>query len=383
MSILFSRSSRLLLSFPALVVSLVPLYGASKQTAMVSAHGQSFLGVWPHDIVVIDEEKEEVADRIDIGTDVAMGLMLSADQKKLYAFTPHASTLVTVDVATHKVIDSFSLDEGNREYRLAAGAVDSDGKYLYSVVVPEVKKVDRFQQESPIIIVVDLVQHKIVRTADFPKDQDIYGLAGLYVTYAPRLSPDNKYLYIFRNNILVFNTSDLKLIDTVELSKPVEPGMQTVALNLVDHPYARPGTVQSLFVSADPYVHRPVFGIATVDLATRNIEFRPVGPYTSPMMSLWVTPDGSTGYTVSFSGPPGNKRSEFWVFDMKTNQLVRKAEFAGRRRFDMALSPSGKALYIYVAGYTVECYDPQTLKLTKTIDLEADSTSNMVMAPGT
>ncbi len=357
-------------------------FATGNQTPGVSARGQMFIGAWPHHVLVLDEDKQEVVDRIDTGSDVPMQLLISTDRKKVYVFTARDSNIVTIDVATHKVADTFKLDSGGVQYRIAGGAVDTDGKYLYSIVVPTIKKIDRFDQDPPKFIVVDLAQHKIVRSSDFPKEEDHYGLGGLYVAYALRISPDNKFLYMFKNDILIFQTSDFKLVDTIALAKPSYPGVQTVSLNLVDDPYEAPGTVTSLFVAADPVVHRPVFGIATVDLNKRTVDFRPVGPHITPMMSLWVTPDRSTGYTVSMTGSQGNKRSEFWVFDMKTNKLIRKSEFDGRRRFDLALSPNGKMLMIYVAGFQVECYDPQSLKLTKTIDLNADSTSNMVMVPG-
>ena len=355
---------------------------AASQTPAVRSHGHMFLGAWPHHVLVLDEQQQAVVDRIDIGSDVPMQLLLSDDRTKLYAFTVRTSTIVTIDTASHKVVDSFSIDSGGREYRLATAAVDSDKRYMYSVVVPTVKKIDRFDQEAPEFIVIDLAQHKIVRTAEYPKDEELYGLAGLYVTDALRLSPGNKYLYVFRNNIQIFNVSDFKVVDTIDLAKPTYPAYQSVSLTLVDDPYEQPGFVTSMFVAADPIVHRAVYGIARVKLATRDIDFHPVGPYITHMLNLWVTPDRSIGYTVSFTGEQGNKRSEFWVFDMKTNRLIRRGEFAGRRRFDFALSPSGTSLYIYVAGYQVDCYDPQTFKLTKSIELDADSTSNMVMIPG-
>ncbi len=344
--------------------------------------GTMFLGAWPHHVLVLDEASQTVTDRIDIGADVPMQLIMSEDHQRVYAFTPRKSGVVTIDVPSHKVIDSFSLDVDGREYRLAGGAVSSDGKYLYSIVIPSTKQIDRFEREPAEFVVIDLALHKIVRTSPFPKDEDLYGLGGLYVMCGFRLSPDNKYLYTFRQNIQIFQTSDFKLIDTIDLAKPAYPGFQTVSLNLVDNPNDAPGKVTSLFVASDPVVHRPVFGIADIDLATRNINFTPVGPSTTHTMALWLTPDRSRGYTVSMSGLHGNKRSEFWVFDMKSKQLIQKAEFDGRRRFDLALSPSGTSLYIYVAGFQVDCYDSKTLKLTKTIDLNADTTSNMVMAPG-
>ncbi len=365
---------------PSFLLFAALISAATKPAAPASTPAESFLGAWPHHILVLDEGKEQVIDRIDIGDDVPMQLMLAPDHKKLFAFTSRNSEIVTVDVQKRKVLDSFRLDEGGMQYRLAAGAVDAEGKFIYTIVKATVKKPDRFTIDTPKFLVIDLAQHKIVRSVDFPKDTDAYGLGGLYVEFALRLSPDSKYLYMFRSDsILVFSTSDFKEVDKIELAKPMFPGLQSVSLNLGNDADRYPGFVTSVFVAADPVVHRPVFGIARMNLSTREIDFKPVGPYTNRIMNLWVTPDRTKGYTVSITGSEGNKRSEFWVFDMNTNQLIRKAEFPGRRRFDVALSPTGKSLYIYVAGYQVECYDPDTLKMTKVIDLNADSTSNMVM----
>lgn len=285
-------------SILSLLIAAVAMQAASQSPA-VSSHGHMFLGAWPHHVLVLDEEQQAVVDRIDIGNDVPMQLLLSSDRKKLYAFTVRTSTIVTIDTATHKVLDSFSLDAGGKEYRLAAGAVDSDDHYLYTIVVPTVRKIDRFDQEAPEFVVIDLAQHKIVRTAEFPKQEDLFGLAGLYVTEALRLSPDNKYLWVFRNDIEIFDTSNFKLVDTINLAKPSYPGFQSVSLSLVDDPYEAPGHVTSMFVTADPIVHRSIFGIAKINLSTRDIQFNPVGPYTSHVMNLWVTPDRSLGYTVS------------------------------------------------------------------------------------
>jgi hypothetical protein len=101
------------------------------------------------------------------------------------------------------------------------------------------------------------------------------------------------------------------------------------------------------------------------------------------MMGLHVTPDRKTGYTVAFNGNGGNRRSEFWVFDLTSNQLARKLEFDGRARFSFGISSNGKDMYIYGAGYTVEVYDAGALRLRNTIDLNADITTGMVVLPPT
>ena len=94
------------------------------------------------------------------------------------------------------------------------------------------------------------------------------------------------------------------------------------------------------------------------------------------------TPDRKIGYTVTTSGTPGNKRSEFWVIDIPSGRVVRTQEFDGRARYTFGMSSTGKELYIYGAGYDIEVYDPMTLKLRSTIDLNADQTTGMIVVPG-
>jgi hypothetical protein len=125
-----------------------------------------------------------------------------------------------------------------------------------------------------------------------------------------------------------------------------------------------------------------MFGIARVDLGRRNFDFTPVGPATMGMMDLRVTPDRKVGYTVAFTDSnPGNRRCEFWVFDMTTRKLTKKLEFPGRTRFDFSISSTGKQLYIFGAGPTIEIYDADTLQFQKTINLEADTTTGLIVMP--
>ncbi len=357
---------------------------ASAATSGRPTGGLYYLGVWPHTILVMDEHKDAPVDKIQIKTGAPFNLILSSDKKKLYVTTIERSGIETIDLASRKLVDSFVLDSGGRRERLAAVAVDSAGKYLYSIISPAVKQIDSFDIEPAEFAVVDLAQHKIVRRVPFPKDINTFGVTGLFGAYSGglKLSPDDKVLYLFHDNIYAFDTTDFKLVDTLNLAKPTVPGMATLALNLFDDAYGASSSVTSLFVSSDPIVHKPAFGLATVDLATRKFDFTPIGPYTSGLMELFLSPDRSTGYTVSITGQNGNRHTEFWVLDMNSKQIVQRAEFPGRRRFNFALSPSGDTLFIYVAGFEVDCYDAKTLKHTHTIDLGADvTTPNMIVIP--
>jgi hypothetical protein len=264
-------------------------------------------------------------------------------------------------------------------------AADPQDRLLYTTTHVLVKQIDRFEREPLKFAVVDLARQKITKTADYPKDEDnLYALDANH-----RVSPDGKYLYEFRENILIFDTSNFKLVDKMKLAKPRAQGMEMVrARNLLGEKlgwtnYAEdePGIMTAVFNAADPVVHRLIFGIARVDLSRRSFDFTPVGPATKAMAGLRVTADGKTGYTmVTEEGPPGNRRSEFWVFDMSTRKLTKRVECPGPTPFRFAISSSGKQLYIY-GGPALEVYDAGTLQLQKIIDIDADITTDMVAVP--
>jgi DNA-binding beta-propeller fold protein YncE len=343
----------------------------------VTAQGLLFVGTWPKQVQVIDETKQQVIDKIELQTGTPRSLLLSDDRKTLYVTTTDHNGIEVVDVASRKVTNSFVLDEGEKRVRFNAWAPDPTGKLIYAVIRIAEKKIDRFEIEKQKFAVIDLAQKKIVRTGDIPPDEESRGGFG-----SMKISPDGKYMYLFRGNILIFDTTDFKLTDTIDLQKPQFPGMAQVGMGggALDS-IQEPGMLVSLFNSSDPVVRRNIFGIARFDLTKRTFDFTPIGPATGGMMGLFVTPDRKTGYTVAFNGQGGNRRSEFWVFDLKTNQLTRKQEFDGRARFSFGISSTGKDLYIYAAGYTVEVIDSNTLKLRNTIDLNADITTGMVVLP--
>jgi DNA-binding beta-propeller fold protein YncE len=344
--------------------------------AACAAQGLLFVGTWPKQVQVIDEAKQKVIDHIELQTGTPRSIQLSEDRKTLYVTTTDHNGIEVVDVATRKVTNSFVLDEGEKRVRFNAISPDPTGKLLYLVIRISEKKTDRFEIEKQKFAVVDLEQKKIVRTAEIPPEEEARGGFG-----GMKISPDGKYMYLFRGNVLIFDTTDFKLVETIDLSKPQFPGMAQVGMGGSMESIQEPGMLVGLFNSSDPIVRRSIFGIARFDLTKRTFQFTPIGPSTGGMMGLHVTPDRKTGYTVSFSGNGGNRRSEFWVFDLTTNQLARKQEFDGRARFNFGISSSGKDLYIYGAGYTVEVFDSAALKLRNTIDLNADITTGMVVLP--
>ena len=368
---------RFVCSLCAVLLVAGPGFAASVKASTKPANEQLlYLATWPHSIRVVDLAKEKVVDTIDLPTDVARVLVMSPDKTMLYASTLRDNSIVTIDLKTHKVCDSFSLNTPETAERLSGLTIDPTGKYLYSISTAITKKIDHYEIGTPTFVAIDIEAKKIVRRGEFPKDEQPSGRALL------RVSPDGKSLYVFRQVILVVNTSDFKLAKKIELSSTVAPpGMESLSLSLLDDPNEPPGKVMSIFNASDPYVHREIFGLAEIDLATQNVELTPVGPAATSIQPLMVTPDRKLGYTVAVNGTHGDRVTEFWVFDMKTKKLINKHEFLGRTRLNLGMSVDGKKLLIYNAGFEVEVYDAKTLALESTINLQGDTTSNLIVAP--
>jgi WD40 repeat protein len=360
-----------------MLVSLAASAGASDAPQLV------YLSTWPHQILVFDSAQEKIVDRIELSTDISQLLVLSPDKRKLYASTVRDNSIVTVDLAGRKVLSQFSLDSGNRNTRLMGLAADPTGKYLYSIGSTVIKMPDHYEIEPYKIVLIDLEGHKISRAVDFPKDESLVGFYRVQMKF----SPDGKYFYVFLGNILVFDSNTLQLVKKIDLADPHVPGFANVIFNPVEEepaedPNEEPGKLTNVFMSSDPYVHRAVFGIAKIDLATLSFDFTPVAPATTLSMTpLLLTPDHRTGYTVAINGSPGNRRCEFWAFDMKTRKLINTKEFEGRNRFSFGLSADGTKIFIYGAGYEISVYDAKTFTLRNTIALPGDMTSNIVVMP--
>ena len=332
-----------------------------------------YVGGWPRDLIVIDEAKVAVVDHIKLQTDVARSLWLTSDKKQLIAATVRDSGIETIDLASRKVVDSFSLGNATKKVRIGGGALDPTNRFLYLSVTMAEKMIDRFEVEKPSFAVVDLVQKKITRTAAIPAEAASGGGRGQF-----KVSPDGKYLWAFRDNIYIFDTTDFKLVETIQLARPTFPGMETIFLSPADDPHDAPGMMTAIFNSTDPVVHKRQWGIARINLTTRKIDFTPVGPAVPGMVGLRLSPDRKTGYTATISGEHGDRLCEFVVIDMTVPKIVKRAVFAGRTRFTLGLTSDGKNIIVYGAGNTIEMYDAQTLQMVKNLDVAADMTTPLI-----
>lgn len=354
-------------AFAALLVASLPVHAATL-----------FISAYPDSVLVFDEAKGQVVDQIKLSTGLPVGMRLSFDHKKIYVITNDHSGVEVLDVATHKITNHFVLNTATKHYRFYGGTPDPQDKFLYTITTEMEKQADRFEVGKPKYTIIDLAEQKISKTFPVPPEEET---RGGYRGVGFEVSPDGKYLYEFGQQIKILSTEDFKEVDKIDLSKPDLPGMEQVGFGGEIDSISRPGLRMSLFNSSDPVVHSRLFGIARFDLSTRQFDFTPIGPPPQGMAGLQITPDKKNAYTIITMGNGGNKRCEFWTFDLASTKISSRAEVPCRSRFSFGMSGDGKKLYIYGAGFEIEVYDAATLKYEKTWDLNHDVTGSLIVLP--
>lgn len=349
---------------------------AAAGLTVASAGPLVYFGSWPRTIVVLDEASGTIVDRITLATDVARTLMPTQDKKRMIAVTIKDTGIETIDLATRKVVDSFLLGSETKRVRLSGSVLDPTGQLLYITMSVSNKLIDRFQSEPPKFAIVDLKEKKITRTVELPREVAPSPRGG---GGQMRISPDGKFLWFFRENIYIVDTTDFKIVQTIPMERPEIPGMESISLSGSEDPNDDPGKLTAIFNTSDPIVHRRVFGIAEIDLNTRKIDYTPIGPAVAGMNgNVRLSPDQKFGYGVTISGQHGDRYCEFFVIDMKARKIVKRANFPGRTRFNTTLTTDGKYIVVYGAGYTMELYDSTTLQFAKQIDVNADMTTGLI-----
>ena len=362
----------------------------------VGAHAATMvMGAYPSSLILVDEGKGATVGRIPLQTGLPTNMKMSLDKKRLYITTNTNSGIEVVDLVAKKVINSFQLNspppphafgknlaadrlaverpaQQQSRYRFGAGVPDPTGKYFYTVITQIDKNLDRYQVSKPNFAIIDLEQKKIAKTFDIPREDENafrgFGRGGL------EISADGKYLYVFGDKVIVVSTDDFKVVERIELERAALDGMEAGSFGGSLDTIQEPGVYTSLFNAADPDSLLKTFGVGRFELATRKFEFTPIGPAPTAMAGLQVAPNKRDAYTVVSTGVLGNKRCEFWHFDMQSKVIKNKREFECKSRFQFGMSQNGQKLYIYGASFDLESYDAATLRLEKTWDLQNDVT---------
>jgi len=336
------------------------------------------LGSYPDKLLIVDEGTGKITSRIPLETGLPTSLRYTNDKKKIFVTTITTSGIEVLDPVSKKVLSKFSLNTPTTKWRFTGGVPDPSGKLFYTVAMKIDKQIDRYVVSKWQYVTIDIAQKKVIKAVDIPDEDNQLGASRANF----QISDDGKLLYIFRDKVIILETATFKAVDHIELAKPDAAGLEQVSFGGGVELLRNNSEYVSLFNGSDPYIHNKVFGIGRFELATKAFTFTPVGPAPYSMAGLQVTPDGKDGYTVTTQGATGNKRCEFWHFDLTNNTALNKAEFPCRSRFQLGMSSDGTKLYIYGASYDIEVYDAKTLKWEKTWNLEADATmAGMLYAP--
>ena len=111
--------------------------------------------------------------------------------------------------------------------------------------------------------------------------------------------------------------------------------------------------------------------------AERDVDFYVLGPSES-VGDFTMSPDRKKAYGLHEE--VGNY--QFWTFDLEKRRVEGKTEFAGRSRMGLQTSSNGQLLYIYNAGNTIDIYDAATYRHLRTVELDADMTSFILLPSG-
>ncbi len=340
-----------------------------------SAAGLAYIGTLDKKLLIYDENKEDVVGEIPL-QGIPRQTALTRDQSTLVILTADMA-VESVDLKARKMLNHFELADGRSKPRMSRGggglALDPTGHYMYATMRASVRETDYYRMDPPKFVKIDLQAGKIAQAFSFPPEMDQgFGAGSSY-----KVSPDGKSLYVFDEDLFIYDLATFKEVDRIEISQPEYPGASPYRLTLNDDPNATDNVYTSIFTAVDPVVHKGTLGLATMDLNTRKSSFTPIGA-ALPSLGFLISPDHKRGYSIMFSGVGGNRDTEFWVWDLTSHKVIKKAPFEARPTLKFALSGDGKKIYLYGAGSSFEVFDGDTLKSRKLIFLNKDTTTNLV-----
>jgi len=340
-----------------------------------SAAGTAYIGTLDKKLLIYDENKEEVVGEIPL-QGIPRQTALTRDQGTLVILTADMA-VETVDLKARKMTKHFELADGRSKPRMSRGggglALDPTGRYMYATMRASVRETDYYRMDPPKFVKIDLQAGKIAQSYSFPPEMDQgFGAGASY-----KVSPDGKSLYVFDEDLLIYDLATFKEVDRLEIAHPEYPGASPYRLTLNDDPNATDNVYTSIFTAVDPVVHKGTLGLATLDLNTRKSSFIPIGA-ALPSLGFLISPDHKRGYSIMFSGVGGNRDTEFWSWDLATHKVIKKVPFEARPTLKFGLSGDGKKIYLYGAGSSFEVFDGDTLKSRKLIFLNKDTTTNLV-----
>jgi hypothetical protein len=329
-----------------------------------------YIGTYAGNIQIFDERTETMVGDIKLKTGIPRSLTLSQSRKKFYVLNSTYEQIEVVDIATRSTLATFTLSDGNKKVRVRSMQVDPLERFLILLTRAATKQIDRWEIGDIELQLYDLKENKITRSIPWPRGEQRENIN-------VRFSPDGKLLYFFGDDVQIVETTNFTEVDTWALSRPLEPGLGRVNFGPVDDFNDDPGFFTGLFTVQDPVQNRRIMGLGRVNLMAKSVDFTPIGPAEG--VSFAMAADRKRGYGLMQQ----IGRYEFWTFDVEQRRLLNRTQFEGRPRMGLKVSSNGRLLYIYVAGATIDVYDAATYKKLRTIEMNADQTTNLFILPRT
>ncbi|MGH9255778.1 MAG: YncE family protein [Vicinamibacterales bacterium] len=327
-----------------------------------------YIGTYAGTIQIFDEATETMVGDIKLQTGIPRSLTLSKSRSRFYVLDSTLEKIEIVDIPARTSLSTFTLSEGSKQVRIRGLQVDPLERFLILLTRSATKLVDRWEIGDIAMQLYDLAGKKVTRTIPWPRgeEREFFNI---------RFSPDGKLLYFFGDDVLILETTNFTEVDTWELSRSLEPGLGRVSFDQVDDFNEDPGFFTGLFTVTDPVQNRRIMSLGRVNLVAKSVDLTPIGPAESVGFAL--APDRTRGYGLMQQ----IGRYEFWAFDVQQKKLVSRTPFDGRPRMALRVSSNGRLLYVFQAGATIDVYDVASYKRLRTIEMNADQTTNLFILP--
>ncbi len=351
--------------------ALVTTVPAAAQTP--AATGTIFVGSYSGHLTAVDEATLAIT-KIPLKSGAPYAARLSPDRSRFYVQSANQETFEVVDVRTRQSVDTFTLSDSSRHVRAVAYEVDPQHHTMVLVARTATKHIDRWEIGDFEFILYDLATHRVTRRVPWSIDPE-----PSYFSIALRFSPDGKLLYVFGNEVTIFDAATMAHVDTWDLSLPTDRAMGRFEPGPWDDSADPRGLATGLFTMRDAVMGRKLLVIGQIDLAARTVDTFPIGPVpTADSMAFTVSPDHRrASILVARIG-----KHELWTIDLKERRLVSQVEVPTRTRMQMRPSSNG-LYYLYEAGRTIEIYSGDATKRLRTIELDSDMMyATFVIVPG-
>jgi WD40-like Beta Propeller Repeat len=351
-----------------LATAVVAAQRFGKGTSLSGGDSLFYIGTYAGNVQIYDEATEQRIGDIKLQTGIPRSLVLSQNRQKFYVLDSTLEKIEIVDIASRSSLGSFTLSEGAKRTRIRSMQVDPLERFMILLTRSATKQIDRWEISDVALQLYDLREKRITRNIPWPRGEERENIN-------IRFSPDGKLLYFFGDDILILETQNFTEVDTWPISKPIESGLGRVSFGPVDDINDDPGFFTGLFTIQDPVQNRRIMGIGRVNLVAKSIDFSPIGPAEG--VSFAMAPDRKRGYGLLQQ----IGRFEFWAFDLESRKLLNRTPFEGRPRMALRVSSNGKLLYIFQAGATIDVYEAATYRYLRTIQMDADQTTNLFVLP--